>query len=522
MAEAGLERGEDFDVVVVGAGLSGIDAACRLKMEAPDRSFCVLEARERIGGTWDLFRYPGVRSDSDIFTLGFPFRPWRGDQSIVEGPAIRAYVEETAREYGIAPRFGHKVLRADWSSAGAHWALDIDADGERRRMTARFLYLGSGYYRYESGYRPEWPGEAEFRGRIVHPQLWPEDLDFAGQRVVVIGSGATAVTLVPAMAERASHVTMLQRSPSYVVSRPARDRLARWIGPRLTRLKNAFLGLIFFNRARRRPEKVRAKLLDLAREALPEGFDVERHFGPRYKVWDQRLCLVPDGDLFAAIGGGKVSVVTDEIARFTPTGLLLKSGEAIEADIVVTATGLAMQLFGDITLSVDGAAVKPGEHYAYKGMMLDGVPNLVLAFGYTNASWTLKCDLTARWFCRLLNRMRRRGETVAVPRLPDPAPAREPMLEFTSGYVQRAVGLLPSQGPEAPWRVHQNYAKDLLALRFSRIDDGTLALSRGGASGNRVAVAVGAGGGLSGQDHHEEDERGPVSEAVETAQQHDR
>jgi len=482
MAEAGLERGEHFDVVIVGAGLSGIDAACRLKMAAPDRSWCVLEARERIGGTWDLFRYPGVRSDSDMFTLGFPFRPWRGDKAIVEGPEIRAYVEETARDYGVVPRFGHRVLRADWSSSEARWTLEVEAEGAVRRMTASFLYLGSGYYRYESGYRPDWPGETEFAGRIVHPQHWPDDLDYSGKRVVVIGSGATAVTLVPAMAGRAAHVTMLQRSPSYVVSRPARDGLARWIGPRLTRLKNALVGLVFFNLARRRPDKVRAKLLDLARAALPEGFDVERHFGPRYKVWDQRLCLVPDGDLFAAIGSGKVSVATDEIVRFTPAGLLLKSGATLEADVVVAATGLAMRLFGGIALAVDGQPVEAGERYAYKGMMLDGVPNLVLAFGYTNASWTLKCDLTARWFCRLLNRMRRRGETMAVPRLPAPAPERRPMLDFTSGYVQRAAGLLPAQGPAAPWRVHQNYAKDLVALRFSRIDDGTLELRRSAVS----------------------------------------
>jgi monooxygenase len=521
MAEAGLERGEHFDVVVVGAGLSGIDAACRLRMDAPDRSFCVLEARERIGGTWDLFRYPGVRSDSDMFTLGFPFRPWRGDRSIVAGPDIRAYVEETAREYDIEPRFGQRVLRADWSSSEARWTLEVEADGAVRRMTASFLYLGSGYYRYESGYRPEWPGEAEFAGRIVHPQHWPEDLDYAGKRVVVIGSGATAVTLVPAMAERAAHVTMLQRSPSYVVSRPARDALARWIGPRLTRLKNALLGLVFFNLARRRPEKVRAKLLGLARAALPEGFDVERHFGPRYKVWDQRLCLVPDGDLFAAIGSGKVSVATDEIGRFTPAGLLLKSGETLDADIVVTATGLAMQLFGGIAVRVDGAVVNPADRFAYKGMMLDGVPNLVLAFGYTNASWTLKCDLTARWFCRLLKRMRRSGETVAVARLPEPAPERRPMLEFTSGYVQRAAGMLPAQGPEAPWRVHQNYAKDLLALRFSRLDDGTLELARGG-SGDGIAEAVRPAAGLAGEDHDEDDEYGPVSEAVEASQHRQR
>jgi monooxygenase len=481
MADGSGPQAEHLDVVIVGAGLSGIDAAYRLQTEAPERRWAILEARERIGGTWDLFRYPGVRSDSDMYTLGFPFRPWRGDKAIVGGAEIRDYIEETARVFGIDRRirFRHRVVGASWSSAESRWTLEVEAGGERRVLTAPFLYLGSGYYRYEAGYRPEWPGEADFRGVIVHPQHWPEALDHAGKRVVVIGSGATAVTLVPAMAETAAHVTMLQRSPSYVVSRPARDGLARWVGPRLARLKNAALGLFFFNLARRRPERVRAKLLDLARRELPEGYDVERHFGPRYNPWDQRVCLIPDGDLFAEIGRGRVSVVTDEIERFTADGILLKSGEELPADVVVTATGLVMKLLGGIGLEVDGQAVDPGERFAYKGMMLDGVPNLVLAFGYTNASWTLKCDLTALWFCRLLNRMRRHGQAVATPKLPDPPPERVPMLDFTSGYVRRAAGLLPAQGLKAPWRVHQNYLKDILALRFARLDDGTLQFGRG-------------------------------------------
>ena len=480
MADAGTRpEAEERDVLIVGAGLSGIDAAWRLQQRLPHKSYLILEGRERIGGTWDLFRYPGVRSDSDMYTLGFPFRPWRGDRSIVEGPAIRDYVEETARQAGIDRhiRFGHRVVRADWSSAEARWTLEVETPTGTRRFTAPFLYLGSGYYRYAEGYRPRWPGEEDFRGAIVHPQHWPEDLDHAGKRVVVIGSGATAVTLVPAMAETAAKVTMLQRSPTYIVSRPARDRIAAKLGPRLARLKNVLVGQFFFNLARRKPAKVRDNILRMAREALPEGYDVERHLAPRYNPWDQRLCLIPDGDLFEAIRAGRAEIVTDEIERFTADRLVLKSGAELPADIVVSATGLVMRLLGGIDVRVDGEAVNPAERFAYKGMMLDGVPNLVLAFGYTNASWTLKCDLTARWFCRLLKHMERRRLAVAVPRLPDPPPERVPMLDFTSGYVQRAAGLLPAQGRDVPWRVHQNYFKDLLMLRFRPIADAALELT---------------------------------------------
>ncbi|HEX4737276.1 MAG TPA: NAD(P)/FAD-dependent oxidoreductase [Allosphingosinicella sp.] len=467
---------EHFDVLIVGAGLSGIDAAYRLQTKCPGKSWCIFEARDAIGGTWDLFRYPGVRSDSDMYTLGFPFRPWRGEKSIVEGPDIRAYIEETAREFGIDRhiRFRHRIVSAAWSSGEARWTVEADADGKQSRVTCGFLFLCSGYYRYEQGYRPEWPGEADFRGTIVHPQHWPEGLDYSDKKVIVIGSGATAMTLVPAMADTAAHVTMLQRSPSYVVSRPSRDPLARRFGARFGRLKNASLGLFFFNLARRRPEKVRAKLLDLVRRDLPTGYDVERHFGPAYNPWDQRLCLVPDGDLFEAIRGGKVSIVTDEIERFTPTGVRLKSGDEIEADVVVAATGLVMKLLGGIALNVDGEPVNAAERFVYKGMMLNGVPNLALSFGYINASWTLKCDLTALYVCRLLNFMDRRGCTSCAPRLPDPPPGREPMLDFTSGYVRRAAGLLPAQGEKAPWRVHQNYLRDLVALRFETVTDGVM------------------------------------------------
>ncbi|HEX5184177.1 MAG TPA: NAD(P)/FAD-dependent oxidoreductase [Allosphingosinicella sp.] len=473
---------EHLDVLIVGAGLSGIDAAYRLQTKCPGRSWCIFEAREAIGGTWDLFRYPGVRSDSDMYTLGFPFRPWRGDRAIVEGPDIRSYIEETARAFGIDRRirFRRRIVSASWSSAEARWTVEVEADGERKRVTASFLFLCSGYYRYDEGYRPEWPGEADFGGAIVHPQHWPEDLDHRGKRVVVIGSGATAVTLVPALAETAAHVTMLQRSPSYIVSRPSRDPLAERLGARFGRLKNALLGLFFFNLARRRPERIRAKLIDLVRRDLPPDYDVERHFGPAYNPWDQRLCLVPDGDLFVAIKAGKASIVTDGIARFTGDGIRLESGGEIAADMIVTATGLVMTLMGGIALSVDGEAVNPAERFVYKGMMMDGVPNLALSFGYINASWTLKCDLTALYVCRLLNFMDRHGYASCAPRLPDPPPVRQPMLAFTSGYVRRAEGLLPAQGDKAPWRVNQNYLRDLVALRFETLTDGVMEFRRAG------------------------------------------
>jgi len=471
---------EHLDVLIVGAGISGIDAAYHLRKRCPEKSWLILEARDAIGGTWDLFRYPGIRSDSDMHTLGFPFRPWTGDKAIADGADIRAYVAETAREFGIDRRirFGCRAVRASWSSAAARWTVEVE-DGAR--FSCAFLFLCAGYYDYARGYRPEWAGEGDYRGRIVHPQSWPEDLDFAGKRIAVIGSGATAVTLVPALAEAAAHVTMVQRSPSYIVSRPSRDGLAqalrRWLplalADRITRWKNMLLGMFFFSRARKRPAEVRAKILELVARDLP-GHDVERDFGPSYNPWDQRVCLVPDGDLFAAIRAGKVSIATGRIAHFSETGLVLESGERIDADIVVTATGLVVRLLGGIALEVDGAPVNVAERFNYKGMMLSDVPNLALSFGYTNASWTLKCDLTSRYVCRLLRHMDRKGWSICVPRFGDPAPERAPMLDFSSGYVTRAADSLPSQGPEAPWRVHQNYLKDLAALRFGRIDDGAM------------------------------------------------
>jgi cation diffusion facilitator CzcD-associated flavoprotein CzcO len=472
---------EHFDVLVVGAGLSGIDAAYRLQTECPDKSFAILEARGAIGGTWDLFRYPGVRSDSDMYTLGFPFRPWRGDKAIVDGPSIRAYVEETAAAYGIDRRirFHHTAKAASWSSADARWAVEVEAGGKVRRLTCGFLLLCSGYYDYESGHRPEWPGEDDFAGRIVHPQHWPADLDHDGARIVVIGSGATAVTLVPALAETAAHVVMLQRSPTYIVARPARDGLASWarrwlpqaLSDRLVRLKNILLGIGFFAYSRWRPAAVRNAILKAVRAELGPDYDVERHFGPSYDPWDQRLCLVPDGDLFAAIRGGRASIATDEIERFTREGIRLRSGETLAADIVVTATGLVIKTLGGIALEVDGGPVRASDKLVYKGMMLNDVPNLALAFGYTNASWTLKCDLTARYVCRLLNHMDRHHYRICVPGLRDPDGPRRPLLDFTSTYVRRAAHLLPAQGSKPPWRVHQNYLLDFAALRLRPVAD---------------------------------------------------
>jgi len=464
-----MEVSKHVDVLIVGAGISGVDAACRLKQRCPGKSIAILESRERIGGTWDLFRYPGVRSDSDMYTLGFPFRPWPSDQAIVGGEAIRQYVEDTAREFGVFDhiRFDTHVTSASWSSTARCWRVETN-DGA---YTCSFLYLASGYYDYASGHRPEWSGEADFKGRIVHPQFWPEDLDHFGKEVAVIGSGATAVTLVPAMAEKAARVTMVQRSPSYIVAAPAHDRMANWLPPALIRWKHILLTIFLFGRARRRPQQVADWIRDKAREALPAGYPVERHFSPSYAPWDQRLCLIPDGDLFQAISGGKVAIATGEIERFVPEGLRLKNGETIRADIVVTATGLNMRLLGGIDLAVDGDAVRPADHFIYKGMMLSGVPNLFVSFGYTNASWTLRSDLTARAACRLLRQMDSRGQRVCIAR-PPAGIERRPVMELTSGYVKRAADKLPGQGERQPWRVPQNYVKDLAAMTFGRIDEG--------------------------------------------------
>ena len=485
---AAREAVEHLDTLIIGAGLSGIGAAVHLQNDFPGRHFAILESRAAIGGTWDLFRYPGVRSDSDMFTLGYAFKPWTEAKSLADGTAIRHYIVETATEHGIdrQVRFGHQVVRADWSSADARWTLEIaHADGRRSRISCNFLLACSGYYRYAEGHAPEFPGASDFRGRLVHPQFWPADLDHAGQRVVVIGSGATAVTLVPEMAKTAAHVTMLQRSPTYVLSLPAVDpvadalrrRLPRMLAYRLTRTKNIAVAMLFFNLSRRWPAKVKKNLVGMVRQALGATHDVDTHFTPRYDPWDQRVCFVPDGDLFEAIKRGQADVVTDRIATFTPTGIRLESGRELPADIVVSATGLTLNLLGDVTFAIDGQPVDFSKTLGYKGMMFSGVPNLIYTFGYTNASWTLKADLTANYASRLFAYMDKHGMSTATP-IADPGMATRPFLDFSSGYVQRATDFMPKQGAKAPWRLYQNYLLDLLTLRYARIADGSLRFTR--------------------------------------------
>lgn len=477
----------EFDVVVVGAGLSGIAAAHYLQRECPDRSFVLLEGRDAIGGTWDLFRYPGIRSDSDMFTLGYTFRPWTSDASIAGGAAIRDYIRDTAREEGVLPRirFGQRVTAASWDPASARWRLAVDAGGEQLHYSCRFVFFCSGYYDYQQGHEPEWPGREGFAGRIVHPQHWPEDLDYAGKRIVVIGSGATAITLIPALAAQAAHVTMLQRSPSYIVALPGRDGLGRALQQalprklayRLIRWKNILLSTAFFQLSRRRPQAMRRFLVGQARKR--SGVE-EKHLQPRYDPWDQRLCIAPDADFFRVLRSGKASIVTDAIERFTPHGLRLASGADLPADIVVTATGLKLQMLGGARLTVDGAPVQVAKSLSYKGMMLSGVPNFAMAMGYTNASWTLKCELIARQVCRLLNHMRSHGLDVCVAQHEGEVGDTRPALDLNSGYIQRAAGELPRQGTRKPWRIHQNYLRDLWSLKLSPLRDGALRFAKAG------------------------------------------
>lgn len=473
---------EHVDVLVVGAGLSGIGAACHLQRECPERSVAILESRDAIGGTWDLFRYPGVRSDSDMYTLGYSFRPWSDPRAIADGPSILEYVRDTAREYGLPERIRlrHRVTDAAWDGNSARWTVWVcrGEDPEPYLMTCSFLYVCSGYYRYDEGYTPAFPGIERYLGRVVHPQHWPEDLDCAGKRVVVIGSGATAVTLVPALADDAAQVTMLQRSPSYVLSRPNSDALAdqvRRILPEpaasaAIRWKNALLSTAVFQLSRRRPELVKGLLRKAAVRQLPAGFDVDTHFGPTYRPWDQRMCLAPDGDLFRVIREGKARVVTDRIDSFIPGGIRLASGEELRADVVITATGLNLLALGGIRLTVDGQPVELGTAIAYKGMMFCGVPNLAWTVGYTNASWTLKADLVAHYVCRVLRHMAAGGYATVTP-LPPPETETVPIIDLKAGYVRRSQDALPKQGASTPWRLHQNYVRDVWMLRHGPIDD---------------------------------------------------
>lgn len=477
---------ESVDVLIVGAGLSGIAAAYYLQTRCPNKSFAIVEGRDAIGGTWDLFRYPGVRSDSDMYTLGYRFRPWTGDKAIADGPDILQYLKDTAREFGIDKqiRFNQRVRRIAWSSDSAEWTVDIEQGGVAAalEMRCKFLFMCTGYYRYDQGYTPQWEGRECFAGEIIHPQQWSEDIDCAGKRIVVIGSGATAVTLVPALAEQAAHVTMLQRSPSYIVSSPARDAISLWLHRHLPFRLAAWLArwrlilrqMYYFALARSKPQATRSLILQGIRQALGPEYDIERHFAPRYKPWDQRLCLAPEGDLFEAIKAGKVSVVTERIDRFVETGIRLESGEELPAEIIVTATGLQMKLMHGVEILVDGAPVELGDTRSYMGMMYSGIPNLASAFGYTNASWTLKAELICEYVCRLLNHMERRGYDQCRPRLDAAEPETEAFVDFSSGYVQRALESLPKQGARRPWKAYQNYLKDLLVMRFGRLHDGVM------------------------------------------------
>jgi cation diffusion facilitator CzcD-associated flavoprotein CzcO len=480
---------EHLDVLIVGAGLSGIGAAHHLQEAFPGRSYAIFEAREELGGTWDLFRYPGIRSDSDMHTLGYRFKPWTAAKSISDGEAILDYVRETARDGRIDTkiRFQHRVVRAEWSSEEALWTVEAERvdSGEPVRLTCNYLWVCSGYYRYDQGFTPEFPGAEDFNGEVVHPQHWPAELDYSDKRVVVIGSGATAVTLVPAMAEKAAHVTMLQRSPTYIASLPAEDPIAnglrRFLPEKavytIVRWKNVMIQALIYQLSRRRPRAIKQFIRKGVERSLPAGYDIDKHFKPKYNPWDQRMCLVPNGDLFKAIRDGDATVVTDTIETFTENGIKLDSGEQLEADVIVTATGLNLLFLGGMELVVDGEPVNIAEKMAYKGMMLSGVPNCAFTVGYTNASWTLKADLTSEYVCRVLAHMDTHGYRKSVPELSDPSVTEMPLLDFTSGYVQRSLHEFPKQGSKEPWKLRQNYVLDIRTIRRGPIDDGAMRFS---------------------------------------------
>jgi monooxygenase len=485
---------EHFDVLVVGAGISGIGAGYYLQSRCPSRRYVILEGRGDLGGTWGLFRYPGVRSDTDMFTLGYSFMPWKEARSIADGPAILNYLRETAHKFGIDRhiRFRQRVRSASWSSGQACWTVEAEV-GEHRepvRYTCNFLFLCSGYYDYEEGYLPTFAGREDFRGQLIHPQHWPTDLDYRGRQVVVIGSGATAVTLVPALAGTAAHVTMLQRSPSYILSVPERDGLARLIrrflpersAHRLIRWKNVLLSLYVYQLCRRKPERAKRLLRRRLAKKLPPDVDIDVHFMPRYEPWDQRLCVAPDGDLFRAMRAGRASVVTDEVVKFTRHGILLKSGRELPADVIITATGLNLLAWGGIRLDVDGTVLEAGRCLTYKGLMLSNVPNCAVCAGYANASWTLRAELSAEYVCRLLGHMKRRGYAQCVPRCDPDAVQARPLVPLTSGYFRRGSDRIPKQGSKAPWVMHQNYLLDLLSLRLARLDDSVLVFAKAGRS----------------------------------------
>lgn len=485
---------DHFDVIIVGAGISGIGAAHHLQKHCPGKTFAILEARAEMGGTWDLFRYPGIRSDSDMFTLGYGFHPWREPKVIADGPSIKAYVNATAKEYGIDRhiQFNTRVEKLAFDTRTARWTVKASTPEGERRLSCNFLWMCSGYYRYSAGYTPDFPDMDAFKGEIIHPQLWPENFDYAGKEIVVIGSGATAVTLIPSMADKAKHITMLQRSPSWFFNLPERSNAAaalsrvmpKSLAFRLVRWWRIIFQQIMYKIIRARPEKSGERLLDLVREQLPAGYDVEKHFHPRYNPWDQRLCVVPDGDLFEAIRTGKASVETDEIDRFVDDGVRLKSGKTLKADVIVTATGLTLEAMGGASASVDGRAVDLGTTFTYRGLAVSGVPNMVFVFGYTNSSWTLRADLISHYVCRLINFMGARGYDIAMPVNDDPDLKPEPFLNLNSGYILRAADRLPKQGSKAPWRNPQSYFRDIFILRHGGIDDGVMTFSKSASVAN--------------------------------------
>jgi monooxygenase len=487
---------EHLDVVIVGAGISGISAAWHLQDRCPTKTYAVLESRANLGGTWDLFKYPGIRSDSDMYTLGFRFKPWTSEKAIADGPSIMSYLKETVAESGIDKhiRYRNKVIAADWSDADNQWTLRVDRGDSEVEISCSFLFACSGYYNYDEGYTPEFAGTQDFEGTIVHPQHWPEDLDYEDKKIIVIGSGATAVTLIPALANSgASHVTMLQRSPSYIGSLPDVDpfavRTMKLLPPKLAYVLNRWKSIGYqsavYRISRRFPNYMRKTLMTMASRRLPEGYDVEKHFGPSYKPWDERLCLAPNGDLFKTIRHGKADVVTDTIDRFTKTGIKLSSGEELTADIIITATGLNLRLFGGAAILRNGVPVDLTQQMSYKGMMLTGLPNMAFTIGYTNASWTLKADLVSEFVCRVLNFMDADGYDTVVPDHPGDSVEERPLMDFTPGYVLRALDRLPKQGSRAPWRLKQNYLLDLRLIRHGKVDDQALLFSK-----HRAAVTA--------------------------------
>lgn len=487
---------EHLDVVIVGAGISGISTAWHLQDRCPTKTYAILERRENIGGTWDLFKYPGIRSDSDMFTLGFRFKPWTSAKAIADGASIWNYINEAAAENGIDKhiRTGHRVTSVDWSDADNRWTINIEHAGERTQITASFLSVCSGYYNYDEGYAPEFPGAADFAGQIIHPQHWPEGLDYAGKKIVVIGSGATAITLIPSLVnEGAGHVTMLQRSPTYIGSLPLVDPVAaqanKYLPKNVAHVVNRWKAIAMatgqYQLARKFPKMFKKALKDMATRRLPEGFDYEKHFSPRYNPWDERVCLAPNGDFFKTIKSGKADVVTDTIETFTPTGIKLASGEELQADIIITATGLNMQLFGGATATRNGEPIDLTKSMTYKGLMLSGVPNMAITFGYTNASWTLKADLVSEFICRVLNYMDANGFDRVEPQHPGDAIDEEPFMDFTPGYFRRAMDTLPKSGSEAPWKLKQNYFFDLRLIRHGKVDEESLHFTK-----HRAAVSA--------------------------------